>query len=45
VNFDIQTLGDKLSVDFIPLDGNSFRDIYLTGPATFVFETDIELER
>ncbi|MDD2594666.1 MAG: diaminopimelate epimerase [Bacteroidales bacterium] len=45
VNFDIQTLGDKLSVDFIPLDGNSFRDIYLTGPATFVFETDIELQR
>lgn len=44
VCFPIQALGDKLKVDFIPKGDGSFEDIYLTGPATFVFETDINLE-
>lgn len=42
VRFEIQALGDRLAVDFLLQDNNTFKDIYLTGPATFVFETEIE---
>ncbi len=42
--YDIQALGDNLSVSFNYNKGEKlFSDIYLTGPATFVFETDIEI--
>lgn len=42
VAYNIQALGDKLAVDFIYHKNNeTFQDIYLTGPATFVFECDI----
>ena len=44
VKFDIEALGDSLAVDFIPSDdGKRFEEIWLTGPATFVFETEVEL--
>ena len=43
VKFAIQALGDRLAVDFIPHEDGSYDDIYLTGPATKVFETDIEI--
>lgn len=37
VRYEIRTLKDHLSVEFKP----NFTDVYLTGPATFVFETEI----
>ena len=37
----LQARGGILGVDFIE-SGNTFRNIHLTGPATFVFEADIE---
>ncbi|MCK9626400.1 MAG: diaminopimelate epimerase [Bacteroidales bacterium] len=43
IKFDIKALGDKLAVDFIPIGGTSFREVYLTGPATFVFDTQIDI--
>ena len=44
VKFEIQALGDYLAVDFLPCkEGMAFEDIWLTGPATFVFETEVEL--
>lgn len=43
IHFDIQARGDKLAVDFIACGDDAFEDIYLTGPATKVFETDIEI--
>lgn len=44
VKFNIQALGDRLAVDFLPQPDNTFKDIYLTGPATKVFETDIDID-
>lgn len=42
--YNIRALGDRLSVDFIYHPENkAFRDIYLTGPATFVFDCKIEI--
>ena len=44
VRFEIQALGDYLAVDFLPIEGGmAFEDIWLTGPATCVFETEVEL--
>ncbi len=44
VKYDIQALGDNLSVSFnYNKDEKKFSDIYLTGPATFVFDTHIEI--
>ncbi len=44
VKYDIQALGDSLSVSFdYTKSDKKFTNIYLTGPATFVFETDIEI--
>lgn len=44
VKYDIQALGDKLSVNFkFNKNSRRFSDVYLTGPATFVFETLIEI--
>ena len=43
IKFAIRTLGGELAVDFIAEKDGSFRDVWLTGPATRVFETDIEL--
>lgn len=39
IKYEIRTLKDHLSVEFSP----NLTDVYLTGPATFVFETEIEL--
>lgn len=43
IKFAVQALGDRLAVDFIAHPDGSFEDIYLTGPATRVFETDMEI--
>ena len=45
IKFAVQTRGGNLAVDFIALPGGSFRDVWLTGPATRVFETDIDPEK
>lgn len=39
----IKTLGGELTVKFTKNTDNSFSDIWLQGPATFVFEGDIEI--
>ena len=38
----IHAPGGHLAVDFIPHPDGSFTDVWLTGPATRVFETDID---
>lgn len=43
IKFALRALGGDLAVDFIAKPDGSFRDIWLTGPATRVFETEIEL--
>ncbi len=44
VKYDIHALGDNLSVTFnYDKSKKLFSEIYLTGPATFVFKTDIEI--
>jgi diaminopimelate epimerase len=40
----IKTLGGNLNVKFKKHAGNSFTDIWLEGPATFVFKGEIEVE-
>ena len=44
IKFAVQTRGGRLAVDFIAREDGSFRDVWLTGPATRVFETDIDPE-
>lgn len=42
--YNVEALGDNLNVEFIyNKETNTFSQIYLTGPATFVFETCIEI--
>ncbi len=41
-NLDIEVLGGKLQVSFKTTDQKTFTDIWLTGPATFVFSGVIE---
>ena len=43
IKFALRAPGGELAVDFIAEPDGSFRDVWLTGPATRVFETDIEL--
>ena len=45
VRYAVRTLGGRLAVDFLALEDGSCRDVYLTGPATRVFETDIDPDR
>lgn len=45
IKFAIYTLGGRLAVDFLVGKGGSFHDVHLTGPATRVFETDIDLDQ
>nr|WP_321410171.1 diaminopimelate epimerase [uncultured Carboxylicivirga sp.] len=42
-NFDIEVLGGKLNVHFDANSDGSFSNIWLVGPATFVFKGNIEL--
>ncbi|MCG8412016.1 MAG: diaminopimelate epimerase [Bacteroidales bacterium] len=42
-SFDIETLGGNLNVRFNQKSNNTFEDIWLTGPAEFVFEGKIEI--
>ena len=44
IKFAVRMRGGGLAVDFIPLPDGSFRDVWLTGPAVRVFETDIDPE-
>lgn len=45
VRYDIHALGDDLQVNFkYNKSSKTFSDVYLTGPATFVFECDIEID-
>lgn len=45
IRYAIRTLGGSLAVDFLAMEDGSCRDVYLTGPAVRVFETDIDLDR
>lgn len=40
---DVKTPGGQLSVEFNKVDDNNFNDIWLCGPATFVFSGNIDL--
>ena len=42
-NVDVKTPGGKLSVEFYKIDDQHFKDIWLCGPAEFVFKGTIEL--
>ncbi|MCR5708902.1 MAG: diaminopimelate epimerase [Bacteroidales bacterium] len=44
VRYSVLARGGRLAVDFIPSADGTFRDVWLTGPATRVFETDIDPE-
>jgi diaminopimelate epimerase len=41
---DVQTLGGKLSVEFDKVDEQTYRDIWLIGPAEFVFRGEFDLQ-
>ena len=41
VRFDVQAKKDALAVDFIPGDGGSAQDVWLTGPAVYVAEVNV----
>jgi diaminopimelate epimerase len=41
---DVQTLGGRLQVEFTKVSEQDFEDIWLCGPATFVFKGEIELQ-
>ena len=43
IKFVLRALGGELAVDFLAEKDGSFHDVWLTGPATRVFETDIEI--
>ena len=43
VKVDVQTLGGRLMVEFNKVSDTDFEDIWLCGPATFVFKGEIEL--
>ena len=45
IKFAVRTLGGRLAVDFIPAGGDAFRDVWLTGPATRVFETRVDPDK
>jgi diaminopimelate epimerase len=40
---DVQTIGGKLSVEFDKLDDTTYRNIWLIGPAEFVFRGSFNL--
>ncbi len=42
-SFDIKTLGGELNVRFETTDGIHFTQVFLTGPAAFVFQGQIEI--
>ncbi|HEX8461893.1 MAG TPA: diaminopimelate epimerase, partial [Segetibacter sp.] len=41
---EVQTLGGHLAVEFNKHEDNTFNDIWLCGPATFVFTGEIALK-
>lgn len=42
-SYDILTKGGNLNVSFKKIDKNNYKNIWLTGPAVFVFEGEIEI--
>ena len=40
---EVETLGGRLAVEFKKEEGNIFKDIWLCGPATFVFKGEIDI--
>jgi diaminopimelate epimerase len=42
-HIDVQTIGGSLAVEFDKVAEDEFKDIWLCGPATFVFKGEIEL--
>lgn len=42
-NVYVKTLGGELSVEFEKISENEFRDIWLVGPATYVFKGEVEI--
>ena len=45
VRYAVRTLGGRLAVDFLAESDGRCHDVYLTGPAAKVFETDIDPDR
>jgi diaminopimelate epimerase len=41
---EVKTLGGHLSVEFNKIDDQNFKDIWLCGPATFVYKGEIKIE-
>ena len=41
---DVQTIGGKLSVEYDKIDDSKFRNIWLNGPAQFVFKGEFETD-
>jgi diaminopimelate epimerase len=41
---DVETLGGKLAVEFDKIDDDHFENIWLCGPAAFVFKGEIEFK-
>lgn len=39
----VETLGGKLAVEFVKTDNNSYNNVWLCGPATFVFKGEINI--
>jgi len=42
-SYDITTIGGNLNVSFNKVDKNTFKDIWLTGPATLVYSGEIDI--
>ena len=42
-SYDIITKGGNLNVSFKKVDKNTFKEVWLTGPATFVFKGEIDI--
>ena len=45
IRYAVRAPGGHLAVDFLAGKDGSFRDIWLTGPAVCVFETDVDLDQ
>jgi diaminopimelate epimerase len=41
---DVETMGGNLAVEFDKIDDQHFENIWLCGPATFVFKGEIEID-
>ena len=44
VRYDVMAKRDRLSVDFIPSEKITAQDVWLTGPATYVAEINVDID-